>query len=86
MANHSIVAEDLTYTYGTLMAVNNISFEVGEGEILGYLGPNGAGKSTTVKILTGQLRAKSGRATLLGLSLIHILSGRRSYRRPGFRG
>ncbi|MBK8137166.1 MAG: ABC transporter ATP-binding protein [Anaerolineae bacterium] len=69
MANHSIVAEDLTYTYGTLMAVNNISFEVGEGEILGYLGPNGAGKSTTVKILTGQLRAKSGRATLLGMDI-----------------
>lgn len=69
MKNHSIVARDLTYAYGDLLAVDHISFEVGEGEILAYLGPNGAGKSTTVKMLTGQLRPKSGTASLLGMDI-----------------
>lgn len=66
---HAIVAQDLTYTYGDLTAVDHVSFEVGAGEILGYLGPNGAGKSTTVKLLTGQLRPKAGQARLLGLDI-----------------
>lgn len=69
--NHSIVAQNLTYTYGNLTAVDHVSFEVEEGEILGYLGPNGAGKSTTVKMLTGQLRPKDGSATLLGMDIAH---------------
>lgn len=69
MANHSIVAKDLTYTYGNLTAVDHVSFEVEEGEIIGYLGPNGAGKSTTVKMLTGQIRPKSGSAMLLGMDI-----------------
>lgn len=62
----AIVAENLTYRYGELTAVDHINFEVADGEILGFLGPNGAGKSTTVKMLTGQLRPKEGRALLLG--------------------
>jgi ABC-2 type transport system ATP-binding protein len=66
MSNAAIVSENLTYWYGDLTAVDHISFEVGEGEILGFLGPNGAGKSTAVKLLTGQLRPKKGRAELLG--------------------
>lgn len=70
MANHSIVAHDLVYAYGDLIAVDHISFEVGEGEIFAYLGPNGAGKSTTVKMLTGQLRPKSGSAMLLGKDIV----------------
>lgn len=69
MANHSIIAQDLTYAYGDTLAVKGVSFEVGEGEILGFLGPNGAGKSTTIKMLTGQLRPKSGKATLLGMDV-----------------
>jgi ABC-2 type transport system ATP-binding protein len=69
MGNHSIVAKDLTYQYGDLTAIDGISFEVGEGEILGFLGPNGAGKSTTVKVLTGQLRPKSGSASVLGIDV-----------------
>lgn len=70
MANHSIVAHDLVYAYGDLIAVDHISFEVGEGEIFAYLGPNGAGKSTTVKMLTGQLRPRSGSAMLLGKDIV----------------
>lgn len=66
MANPAIVSENLTYHYGDLVAVDRISFEVAEGEILGFLGPNGAGKSTAVKMLTGQLVPKEGHAKLLG--------------------
>ncbi len=71
MAIEAIVAENLVYRYGQLTAVDRISFSVAEGEILGFLGPNGAGKSTTVKMLSGQLRPKAGRATLLGLDVAH---------------
>ena len=69
MAGDAIVAEELTYSYGDLMAVDHVSFAVGEGEIVGFLGPNGAGKTTTVKMLTGQLKPKSGRALLLGIDV-----------------
>jgi ABC-2 type transport system ATP-binding protein len=66
MANYSIIAEDLTYWYGDLIAVDHINFHIAEGEILGFLGPNGAGKTTAWKLLTGQLKPKGGRATVLG--------------------
>jgi ABC-2 type transport system ATP-binding protein len=64
-----IVAEKLAYWYGELVAVDNISFNVAESEILGFLGPNGAGKTTTVNMLTGLLKPKAGRAVLLGLDM-----------------
>jgi ABC-2 type transport system ATP-binding protein len=66
MTTPAIRADGLTYQYDDLVAVDHISFEVAEGEILGFLGPNGAGKSTVVKMLTGQLVPKEGRAELLG--------------------
>lgn len=66
MAQNAVTVQDLTYRYGDHLAVDHISFNVAEGEILGFLGPNGAGKSTTIKMLTGQLRPKEGRAVLLG--------------------
>jgi ABC-2 type transport system ATP-binding protein len=71
MPQDAIVADDLTYTYGQLTAVDHISFKVPKGEILGFLGPNGAGKTTTVKILTGQLKPRSGTASLLGMDVAH---------------
>ncbi len=71
MQNKAIIVEDLTYDYAGLLAVDHIHFDVGEGEILGFLGPNGAGKTTTVKMLTGQLRPKKGRALLLGFDVAH---------------
>ncbi len=64
-----INVEHLTKKYGTFTAVNDISFEVGKGEIVGFLGPNGAGKSTTMKILTGFLPATSGRASIAGFDV-----------------
>lgn len=69
MSNKAIVAENLVYQYGELTAVDGISFDVAEGEVLGFLGPNGAGKSTTIKMLTGQMKPKSGKATLLGTDI-----------------
>ena len=70
MTQPAISVRDLTFHYGDLTAVDQISFDVAPGEILGFLGPNGAGKSTTVKLLTGQLRPSSGTATLLGKDIV----------------
>ena len=66
----AIIAENLAYWYGDLVAVDHISFNVAEGEILGFLGPNGAGKTTTVKMLTGLIKPKAGKAVLLGLDMV----------------
>jgi ABC-2 type transport system ATP-binding protein len=60
----SIEVKNLTKIFGSQIAVNNISFSLKKGEILGFLGPNGAGKSTTMKILVGFLNASSGQAFL----------------------
>jgi len=69
MNEYAIEARDLAYNYGDLQAVDHIDFEVDRGEILGFLGPNGAGKTTTVKMLTGQMKPKAGRAEVLGFSV-----------------
>lgn len=61
-----ILVENLTKSYGALCAVNNISFTVDRGEILGLLGPNGAGKTTTLNILSCFLHPSSGRAMVAG--------------------
>ena len=60
----SIVVENITKMYGEQKALNNVSFRVTKGEIVGFLGPNGAGKSTMMKILTTYLNATSGSATV----------------------
>jgi ABC-type multidrug transport system ATPase subunit len=62
-------AEDLSFAYGELIAVDGVSLEVGRGQILGLLGPNGAGKSTVIKMLTGQLPPRTGHIEVLGLDL-----------------
>ncbi len=64
-----IEVRNLTKTYGPVLAVDDISFSVGEGKIVGFLGPNGAGKSTTLKILTCFLPATAGTATVAGCSV-----------------
>ena len=66
MTEAAIKVDGITYAYGDLLAVKEISFEVMPGEVLGFLGPNGAGKSTTIKMLTGQIAPKSGVARILG--------------------
>jgi ABC-2 type transport system ATP-binding protein len=62
----SVKVSNLTKEYGQQKAVNDISFEVNKGEVLGFLGPNGAGKSTTMKILTCFVPQTSGSATVCG--------------------
>ena len=61
-----IQAHHLVHRYGSVQALNGLSFQVGQGEILGFLGPNGAGKTTTIRILTGLLTPTQGLATVLG--------------------
>ncbi|MEI7582377.1 ATP-binding cassette domain-containing protein [Runella sp.] len=65
----SIRIQHLTKNYGNQKAVNDISFDVNPGEIMGFLGPNGAGKSTTMKITTGYLSATSGRVEVCGFEV-----------------
>lgn len=65
----SIRIQHLTKIYGSQKAVNDISFDVNPGEIMGFLGPNGAGKSTTMKITTGYLSATSGRVEVCGFEV-----------------
>src|SRR5579864_5330986 len=65
----SIEVKDLTRIYGEQKAIDQISFSVSRGEIVGFLGPNGAGKSTTMKILTGCLKPSSGQAFLKGIDV-----------------
>jgi ABC-2 type transport system ATP-binding protein len=61
-----IEVQHLTKRYGRVTAVDDVSFRVEPGEILGFLGPNGAGKTTTMRILTGYIPASEGRATVAG--------------------
>jgi len=65
----SIEVKNLLKVYGEQKAVNNISFKVDKGEIVGFLGPNGAGKSTTMKIITGYLQQDSGEAFVSNISV-----------------
>ncbi len=65
-----IEIRNLTKKYGKKLAVDNISFKVKQGEILGLLGPNGAGKSTTMNILTGYLSATEGEVLIGGIDIL----------------
>src|SRR4026207_2274997 len=65
----SIEVKNLLKVYGGQKAVNNISFKVNKGEIVGFLGPNGAGKSTTMKIITGYLEQSGGDAYVCGMNV-----------------
>jgi ABC-2 type transport system ATP-binding protein len=65
-----ITVANLTKYFGPVLAVDNVSFEVGQGEIVGFLGPNGAGKTTTMRILTSYLPATSGSASVAGFDIM----------------
>ena len=65
-----VKAEHLVKRYGANYALNDVSFEISEGEIVGLLGPNGAGKSTTMNILTGYLSTTAGRAYINGIDIL----------------
>ena len=65
----SISISSLSKKYGKQTVLNNINFEIGEGEVVGFLGPNGAGKTTTMKILAGSLGYETGSAKICGLEV-----------------
>ena len=65
-----INVENLSKNYGPVKAVKSISFEINDGEIVGFLGPNGAGKSTTLKVLTGFLAPTAGSISINGMNII----------------
>src|SRR5258707_5827721 len=66
----SLQVNNLTKTYGQQRAVDNISFSINKGEIVGFLGPNGAGKSTTMKVATGYLPPSSGSIVVDGFDVV----------------
>ncbi len=66
-----ILVSQLTKSYGQVLAVDHVSFEVSKGQIVGFLGPNGAGKSTTLRMLTCYLPPTSGGATINGFDIFH---------------
>ena len=65
-----IEVSSLSKRYGSHLAVNNVSFKIKAGEIVGFLGPNGAGKSTIMNILTGYLSPTAGTVTVDGYDII----------------
>ena len=65
-----VKVENLVKRYGTNYALNDVSFEIGEGEIVGLLGPNGAGKSTAMNIITGYLSSTSGEVYIDGINML----------------
>ncbi|MEO8584501.1 MAG: ATP-binding cassette domain-containing protein, partial [Flavitalea sp.] len=65
----SIEVQHLTRLYGEQKAVNDVSFSINNGEIVGFLGPNGAGKSTTMKMITGYLKPDSGNTVVNGINV-----------------
>lgn len=64
-----ISVQHLTKRFGSTVAVNDVSFEIPQGQVVGFLGPNGAGKTTTMRVLTGYLPPDEGAATLMGMAL-----------------
>src|SRR6185437_6690729 len=65
-----IAIRNLTKRFGPILAVDDVSFSVARGEVLGFLGPNGAGKSTTMKVITGFLAPTSGTAVVCGSDIV----------------
>jgi ABC-2 type transport system ATP-binding protein len=65
-----ISVRNLTKRFGDVVAVDDVSFDVADGEVMGFLGPNGAGKSTTLRILTGYIPATSGTVRIAGLDVL----------------
>ena len=65
-----IEVQNLTKRYGNLTAIDNVSFRVGQGEVLGFLGPNGAGKTTTMRIITGYMPPSEGTVRIAGFDIM----------------
>src|ERR1700754_2066383 len=69
---HAIEVTGLTKRFGPVLAVNDLSFTVDEGRIVGFLGPNGAGKTTTLRMVLGLITPSDGHATVLGQPFMQL--------------
>ena len=78
MAGPAIAVENLCKQYGSVLAVDGVSFEIAPGELVGFLGQNGAGKTTTMRILTTFMPASSGRASVAGHDVMYESMGVRN--------
>ncbi len=67
---HAVTVRELRKVFGTFVAVDDVSFDVSEGEVFGFLGPNGAGKTTTIKMLTGLVLPSGGKGSVAGLDIM----------------
>ena len=76
---HAVEVKNLVKTFGEVVAVNNLSFDVKQGEILGLIGPNGAGKSTTIKILLDFMKPDTGEVRIFGKGMSESLKNRIGY-------
>src|SRR5262245_7169535 len=74
--------EGLSKSYGNHLAVDDVSFDVGQREVMGLLGPNGSGKTTILRILTGTLRPSAGTVRVAGFDIVH--EGHAARRRIGY--
>ncbi len=72
-------AQNLTRSFGDFVAVRDVSFEIGQGSVVGFLGPNGAGKSTTMRLLTGYLQPDRGTANIAGYDIVRQTLGARAH-------
>jgi ABC-2 type transport system ATP-binding protein len=70
ITHHAIEVEKLTKKFGDFVAVDQISFQVGKGEIFGFLGANGAGKTTAIRMLCGLLKPTAGKAEVAGYNIL----------------
>lgn len=72
MSERMLTVSDINVYYGAIHAINNVSFEVNEGEVVALIGANGAGKSTTLKTMSGLLRSQTGTIEFLGQNIMHM--------------
>ncbi len=79
MASELLKIRNITKTFGGIVAVNDLSFDVYEGETLGFIGPNGAGKSTVVNVLSGYLQADSGEIEFDGTNITNLKPYQRTH-------
>src|SRR5579859_5585056 len=78
-SQRSISVRGLTKTFGAFTAVNEVSFDVQQGEVIGYLGPNGSGKTTTIRMLCGLLHPTAGEIEVLGVDVVRNPEGAKPY-------
>ena len=74
-----LTVDNITKTFGGIVAVHNLSFSIQEGETLGFIGPNGAGKSTVVNVLSGYLEADSGKIEMSGVDITNMKPYQRAH-------